>query len=89
MKFAVAGPMYTQARWLDLDDGQKVILVKDPDNKYDPKAIKVLTELGEPIGFVPKTLTSLVKEKLTNKAYIFSVCADAYSISVHVKVEDF
>lgn len=88
MKFAIAGPMYTQARWLDLDDGQKVFFAKDPTNKYDPKAIRVLTELGEPIGYVPKTLTSLVAEKMANKAYIFSVCADAYSISIHVKVED-
>ena len=45
---------------------QRTQLIPDPDNKYDPDAIKVIMD-GELIGYVPKTKCQNVKEILGSK----------------------
>lgn len=46
----VAGQLAMQA----LERGDNLTLQPEPDNQYDPNAIKVLTEAGVCIGYVPK-----------------------------------
>lgn len=41
------------------------ILMAEPDNPYDPNAIKVLTGDGHHVGYVPKDMTSEVSEETT------------------------
>ena len=38
-----------------------VLLIVDPENPFDPNAIKVLTVKGEHLGFVPKNCTGNLK----------------------------
>lgn len=41
--------------------GDHVLLVPEPDNKFDPNAIKVLWD-GIHLGYVPKTETATVRQ---------------------------
>jgi hypothetical protein len=36
---------------------QALMLQKEPDNEYDPNAIKVMTLSGSVLGYVPRDLT--------------------------------
>ena len=45
-------------------------LVPEPDNKYDPNAIKVLGYDGKMLGYIPKDKTELVHEY-----WVHSPCA--------------
>jgi hypothetical protein len=38
----------------DLRQGQRVLLVKEPGNPYDPHAVQVLTLTGQSLGYVPR-----------------------------------
>ena len=40
----------------DLKEGDKVQLVREPDNSYDSKAIRVSNEKGEKMGYIPKEM---------------------------------
>lgn len=37
---------------------QAVMMIREPDNTYDPDAIAVQTLSGQPLGYVPKEHTS-------------------------------
>ncbi|GBF97114.1 hypothetical protein Rsub_10125 [Raphidocelis subcapitata] len=40
---------------------QAVLAVREPDNAYDPNAVRLETAAGEKLGYVPRTLTGLFK----------------------------
>lgn len=44
-----------------LDD--QLVLEADPENKFDPKAIKVLY-LGEQVGWIPRRSTAIIHSKV-------------------------
>jgi len=43
--------------------GEKVFLVRDPDNPFDGNAIKVVTRAGEKFGFLRRELASILAER--------------------------
>lgn len=52
--------------------GQKLKLVREPDNDRDPNAIKVLTENDEQIGYLSSHFVKEVKPVLKGTAKIYS-----------------
>ena len=64
LEFEIAGMSYRG----NLDDyiGEHVgTLESDPDNDYDPNAIKVLSEDGHHVGYVHKDMTARVRDFTT------------------------
>ena len=64
LEFEIAGMSYRG----NLDDyiGEHVgTLESEPDNDYDPNAIKVLAEDGQHVGYVPKDMTARVRDFTT------------------------
>ena len=59
----------------EIDDGEfdyetsSVELIPEPENKYDPNAIKVLVN-GIKIGYVPKELTSFVRDIIDSPNFL-------------------
>lgn len=45
----------------------RLLLVPDPDNPHDDKAIKVMTTMGKMLGYVPKVDNPLVWERLGDR----------------------
>ncbi len=58
-QFFVAGLIFSDYAKAKLKRGQRISLVKQPDNPYDRFAIRVLAK-GVWIGFVPRTLTNSI-----------------------------
>lgn len=49
------------ARWEQVKEGDRLILEPEPDNKFDPNAVKVLIPIdGFHLGYVPKYLAPRV-----------------------------
>jgi hypothetical protein len=66
MQFALAGGYYrcpaARKFMVNLYKPEPCRLVRDPDNKHDPDAIKVMVDGDLHIGYVPKHQTDLFKE---------------------------
>ena len=61
IEFEIAGMSYRD----NIDDylGEHAgTLEPEPDNEYDPNAIKVLAEDGHHVGYVPKDMTARVRD---------------------------
>jgi len=64
LEFTIAGMSYRD----DIDDylGEHVgTLESEPTNEYDPNAIKILAEDGHHVGYVPKDMTSEIRNSAT------------------------
>lgn len=48
-----------------LSVGQELQLVPEPDNKFDPNAIKVFSSIDTFLGYIPKTETNFFREYST------------------------
>ena len=70
VQFNIAGISYCEG--VDKYLGEFVgVLMAEPDNPYDPNAIKVLTGDGHHVGYVPKDMTSEVREETTLPCYCY------------------
>jgi len=49
---------------------------RDPENEYDPTAVKVLTSEGKQLGFLPKAEAKRVAEQLDRGATIYAFVAE-------------
>lgn len=52
--FRLAGVSFYQRALARCSPGQPIRLIHEPDNPYDPMALRVVSVLGETIGYVPK-----------------------------------
>lgn len=61
----LAGFQYHQARavWDDMRVGDRVALVREPDNPHDPRAVRVEWQ-GRMIGYVPRAENEAVARQL-------------------------
>lgn len=41
--------------------GQELVLIKEPDNKYDAESIKIKTETGATCGYVANSIDSVAR----------------------------
>jgi len=64
-KFFIAGVQHHQMNKVinDLVEGEELNLVPEPDNKFDPNAIKIEYE-GTMLGYVPKKLSAEIAAAL-------------------------
>lgn len=85
LEFEIAGMSYRDN--IDNYIGEHAgTLETEPDNDYDPNAIKVLAEDGHHVGYVPRDMTTAVREfsTLPCKCYFYigtsdgSYYSDAY-----------
>ena len=65
--FKVAGVSFCKTVVETLREGQILSLEKDPENKYDSNAIKIVTSSGEMVGFVPKQFNLAILNKFDKK----------------------
>lgn len=47
-----------------LKQGDLLVLEEEPENEYDPMAIRVLTQLGEHLGYIPRYYNQAILERL-------------------------
>jgi hypothetical protein len=57
--------------------GQRVLLVREPDNRYDPNAVMILTEDGRQLGYVDAWNAKDLQATLKGTSRVFSH-ADAW-----------
>lgn len=48
----------------DCDDGEDLLLVREPDNSYDPNAIKVCRLSGEQIGYISSDVAATMADEM-------------------------
>jgi hypothetical protein len=70
-KFYIAGVQHHDLHKVlaDLEEGDELILTPEPDNKYDPNAVKIECELSPDadlvmVGYVPKKFSAEVSAAL-------------------------
>ena len=47
--------------------GEPLILIHEPENQYDPNAIKILSLDNKMLGYVPKGQTEIINDFIINK----------------------
>lgn len=89
LEFEIAGMSFRDN--LDNYLGEHVgTLEAEPDNDYDPNAIKVLAEDGHHVGYVPKDMTDRIRESvsLPCKCYFYiGENDDTYYSDVYIKTQ--
>jgi hypothetical protein len=61
--FKVSGVSFCKTVVETLHEAQVLTLEKDPDNKYDCNAVKILTLDEKMVGFVPKQFNQAILKK--------------------------
>ncbi|MGN1422101.1 MAG: HIRAN domain-containing protein [Oscillospiraceae bacterium] len=93
----VAGTTHVKNRSVfeEIKEGDKLILKREPDNRFDELAILVLAQSGKKLGYVPEkdnpVLARLMDagKKLTAAIETISVKGKYYSISIDIMLVDF
>lgn len=57
----------------DLKTGKHVTLMREPDNRFDPKAVMVLDDEGRRIGYIPRASNETVSALLDAGKYIYGI----------------
>jgi hypothetical protein len=56
----------------EVEEGDSLILALEPENEWDKNAIKVLSKLGNQIGYLNREMAIKVKPALENQAEVHS-----------------
>lgn len=68
VQFRPRGEIMVAAK--ELNEGDLLTLQPEPTNKYDPNAVKILTEDGNFLGYVPKKFSAEISAMLEIEAPI-------------------
>ena len=71
--FKVAGVSFHKQKVESLSEGDILTLQKDPNNKYDSNAIKILNNKEEMVGFVPKEFNSAIIKKFEKVSTVYTL----------------
>lgn len=71
--FKVAGVSFHKKKVESLSEGDILTLQRDPDNKYDSNAIKILNSKEEMVGFVPKDFNSAIVKKFEKVSKVYTL----------------
>lgn len=71
--FKVAGVSFHKQKVESLTEGDILTLERDPENKYDSNAVKILNPEGEMIGFVPKEFNSAIVRKFKKVSTVYTL----------------
>lgn len=63
--FVVAGTQYHKG-YMEIDEGDSLHLIREPQNQYDSNAILICTEAGVSVGYVPRYLAEEMAPHLDN-----------------------
>ena len=93
----VAGTTYIKDKSVfdGIKEGDKLILKREPDNRFDDLAILVLTQSGKKLGYVPEKdnpiLARLMNagKKLTASVDTISAKGNYHSICIRISLVDF
>lgn len=93
----VAGTSHVKDRSVfeEIKEGDKLVLKRQPDNRFDELAIPVLAQSGKKLGYVPErdnpVLARLMDagKKLTATIESISVKGQYYSICIGISLVDF
>lgn len=92
--FTITGTYYRTleeiSRAENLKIGEELILIKEPTNKFDGNAIKVVTKDNYHIGYIPENLCRMFNEILVGYEYrvlVNKIVNAPNAPYVHVKVE--
>ena len=93
----VAGTTHVKDRSVfeEIKEDDKLILKREPDNRFDELAIMVLTKSGKKLGYIPEkdnpVLARLMDagKKLTASVETMSVKGSYHTISISVSLVDF
>jgi hypothetical protein len=76
-EFYIAGFKHNEGMSIinDLSRGDEILLVPEPENPYDPNAIKIFVVLMDEfmLGYVPKNIAKDIDVKKVTKAFISHV----------------
>lgn len=83
--FKVSGVSFCKDIVDSLKEDELLFLEKDPENKYDTNAIKIINSKGEMCGFVPKKYKLKDQEMILNKLILkkFDKLSTKYKLLVH------
>lgn len=54
----------------EVEEDDKLRLMAEPDNPYDPNAVKILSKYGNQIGYLNKEMAETIKPALDNQTEI-------------------
>lgn len=63
----IAGVSHAKPNFDELNAEDQVVLVPEPHNEFDPKAIRVVHIHAGKLGFVPKEMTCVLHDAWRNK----------------------
>lgn len=83
--FKVSGVSFYQDIVNSLKEDEQVFLEKDPENKYDSNAIKLINSKGEMFGFIPKKYKIGTEEIILNKLVLkkYNKLTTKFKVMVH------
>ena len=73
---SIAGTPHSKPDFSVLTVGEIISLVSEPENKFDPNAIRVQTALGMKLGYIRKAETGLVRELKLTTLRITQLCPE-------------
>jgi hypothetical protein len=83
--FKVSGVSFHRTVVDNLKENEQIFLEKDPKNKYDTNAIKIVNSKGEMCGFVPKKYSIKQNEIILNELVLkkYEKLTIEYKLIVH------
>jgi len=75
-----------QARVTDLAPGERLRLVPEPGNKVNPRALQVVSDDGEHLGFVPDPLVEYTQSLLAHDPRLSVVRANGPEVGPHMRL---
>jgi len=59
-----------------LKEGDEIVLIREPDNKYDSNAIKVCSLQEHQIGYIPKNTAKQISKEIDSKRNVKTYVVD-------------
>ncbi len=57
----------------DLEPGSRITLIREPDNRFDPKAVMALDEQGRKLGYIPRQDNTLISALMDAGKYFYGI----------------
>ena len=76
---AVAGTKYQEnigEKCKDLELGERLTLVREPNNPYDERAIAVHTSMGDKLGYVPRAVNLILSRLMDAGHELYALVRD-------------
>jgi hypothetical protein len=82
----VVGIKFHRGHTADIASGDRVTLMREPDNAYDPNAIKVNLESGETLGYLAKEFAAVLATQMSTGSVIEVQISKVVRDKVYVSV---